>query len=236
SVGKHIIESVSCVPGKKEGDQLPSCDHRRMPHIVTGRRHHKNPAVLGDRMGCKERTHRWTIKLNQLGTKQNRPPLRETARHLSFQSSGFFPTFAWCNDFRVRKMMKPSSVVMMIVGEDHSGNIPPRIKPNFAKSRANLLMGSHPNADLLGEERIPPRKITRGRVLCTIPCIHDEAAFWVLDHPGKDFQRADPILVAKNVNLTLKRVTFCTAAFLSRFHPCFASGNWSDFDHISRTR
>src|SRR5262249_43227816 len=119
SVGQHIIESVSCVPGKKVSDPIPSCDHRSMPHIVTGRRHHENPSILGNGMRRGKRSNRRAIKLDQLGAEPDRPPLRQTPHHFSLPSLGLVPAFVWGNDAGMWEMMKPTGMIVVIVCENN---------------------------------------------------------------------------------------------------------------------
>src|SRR5262249_13100986 len=58
----------------------------------------------------------------------------------------------------------------------------------------------------------------------------------MFDQPREDLQRANPILVAKNIERPLEGIAPFSAAFLRGFHPRLASGNWSDFDHIIAER
>jgi hypothetical protein len=58
-----------------------------------------------------------------------------------------------------------------------------------------------PDADLFREKGIPPRQVAGGGILRTVPGIDDEPPLRVFDEPREDLQRADPVLVAKNVEL-----------------------------------
>ena len=134
-------------------------------------------------------------------------------------------------------MVQPARVVVVIVGEDDGGNVLGRIKSQLTQPRANLLMGSNPDADLLGEKRIPPRQISRRGVLRAITGIYNETAFGMFDHPGENFQRAHPMFVAEDVDLalTFKRLLglkSVSANHLSCIHDESATGRLDPSEEV----
>src|SRR5262249_617757 len=120
---------------------------------------------------------------------------------------------------------------MMIMREDYRRNVGRGIKTHPAQPRADFFMRSYANADLFGKKWIPPRYVAGGGILRAVPRINNELPLRMFDQPREDLQRANPILVAKNIELPLEGIAPFSAAFLRGFHPRLARWNWSDLDH-----
>ena len=74
-------------------------------------------------------------------------------------------------------MVKSASVVVMIMSQDHGGDICGGVQANLAEAWADLFVWRNPDADLLREEGVPPRQVAWRGVLRAVPGIHDVAAF-----------------------------------------------------------
>src|SRR5215471_7422883 len=120
---------------------------------------------------------------------------------------------------------------MMIMREDHRRNVGRGIKTHPAQPRADFLMRGDSDTHFFREKGIPRRQVAGRGVFRGVPGIHNELALRVLDEPREDFQRSDPVLVAKNIELSLEGIASFTAAFLRGFHPCLARWNGGDLDH-----
>jgi len=70
-------------------------------------------------------------------------------------------------------MVQPASMIVMIVSENHSGNIRGWIEANLAQARADLFVRCHPDADLGSEKRMPPRQITGRGIFRPVARVYD---------------------------------------------------------------
>src|SRR5262249_53474849 len=88
SLGQHVFEGISCISRKEAGDPILTGDHRGMPHVVTGCRHHKNSSVLGDgmRSGGKVRSPGHQTRSTRAGTR---------SATVAAGTPSFFPSIPW---------------------------------------------------------------------------------------------------------------------------------------------
>jgi len=130
----------------------------------------------------------------------------------------------------VREVVQPAGMIVMMVSENHGGNIRGWIEAHLAQAWTDLFVRCHPDADLGSEKRIPPRQITGRGIFRAVARVYDEPALGMFDQPGEDLQ-AHPLFVAKNVDLPLEGIAPFAGAFLRRFQLSFACGNGRDPDH-----
>ena len=130
----------------------------------------------------------------------------------------------------MREVVQPAGMIVMMVSENHGGNIRGWVEAHLAQAWTDLFVRCHPDADLGSEKRIPPRQITGRGIFRAVARVYDEPALGMFDQPGEDLQ-AHPLFVAKNVDLPLEGIAPFAGAFLRRFQPSFACGNGSDADH-----
>ena len=109
--------------------------------------------------------------------------------------------------------MKSFRVIMVLMSENDCGNVGGRIKSQMTQPRTNLLMRSDPDTDLLGEKRVPPRKIARSGVGGSVTGVHDETSLGMLNQP-RGYLQGGPGLVSEDIDHSLQRRAIFISAVL----------------------
>src|SRR5262249_33820902 len=161
-----------------------------------------------------------------------RPALGQRATDdFSFEASGGLVGFPPGDDSGMRKVIEPTGVIVMEMGQNDRLNVTGGIEVHSLKARADFFQRSHPNDDLLHEKRIPPRKIARNGVSCRISGIDEEPPLGMFDEKAKDRHGSHPLGIAKDVDLPLKCRSSLSPALLGSFQLRRACLNGCDVDH-----